>query len=184
MTKIISWWFTSNFSSILIYFSKRKRITIEVIFWWFISDFSYFAFRLLWHISQRKRITIGIIEFISSIYFDLFIKRNALRPKSLFSQLFWKFFLRQKSYFDDLLQISLISFRSILAKKHITIEVIDDLFFQSILVYFSKETHYEERQIEMLWQMTLRSKNLTKRSKNLERNSVSFANAMIVMIVN
>ena len=52
------------------------------------------------------------------VYFDIFHKENALRSKSLFFQLFWKFFLRQKSYFDDLFQISLIWFRFILKKMH------------------------------------------------------------------
>ena len=80
-----------------------------------------------------------------------------------------------------LLQIFFILFRSTLAKEHTTAEAIDDLFFQSTLAYLSKETHYEERQIEMLWQMALKSKNLTRKSKNLEGNSVSFAGAMVGM---
>ena len=87
---------------------------ILFFFWWFISYFFYFVFRLFWHISQKKRITIEIIEFIFSVYFDLFIKKNALRSKSLFFQLFWKFFLRQKSYLDNLFQISFILFHFIL----------------------------------------------------------------------
>ena len=38
-----------------------------------------YFFALFWFIFQKKRITIEIIEFVFSIYFDLFIERNALQ---------------------------------------------------------------------------------------------------------
>ena len=65
----------------LVYFDlsfKKEHITAETITWWFTSYFSYFAFRLLWHISQRERITVRVIEFISSSTLIYFPKKKRI----------------------------------------------------------------------------------------------------------
>ena len=178
------------------------KVIFSFFFWWFISYFFYFVFRLFWHISQKKRITIEIIEFIFSIYFDLFFKRNALRSKSLMIYFFVLFWQKQhydktsiRSNFNSFSTFLIFDSQFILIKKRITIEIIDDLFFRFILTKtilrqninsfkFYSVFSLQLRQMKTLWQMIKRSKNLTKKSKNLKRNNVEFANVIINMIAN
>ena len=193
--------FLFRFSFILIYFSKETHYDRNHILMIYFRFF-LFCSRLSWHISQKKRITIEIIEFIFSVYFDLFSKkemyynRESNRSHSIqfLSNYFRNFFdflfyfllrWRQKQCYDKLQQnIKLLKFCSVFS-------IFFTFDFQFLLIecrVYDRNNHLKEIEIMTTDRNAMtndeKSKNLIKKSKNLKENSVEFADAMINMIVN
>ena len=125
--------------------------------------FFLFCSRLFWHIFQKERITIEIIEFIFSIHFDLFIKRNALRSKQLL---------------DDLFQTFLILFLSLLWKKCIMTEC---QFAQHSFSFFDI---FDLRLSILLWKTDLRSKSRLSQLLKLRSHFFDRFDRMRFMIEN
>ena len=156
----------SFLQSTLIYLSKGTHYGRS--HWWFISDFFYFVSLCDWQ--KRNALRQGIKSLKFWFIFDI--------PNFRFSA-----HLDQGTHYgrDNHL---VIYFRFLLFcsclfwRERTTVGAIGER--KSLKVYSVFTLQW--RQLGMLWQVTLRSKNLIKRSKNLRGDSVGFANAMAVMI--
>ena len=197
------------FQSTLKFWHRFEKLVLIVHYnrnhiFFLMIDFIFFLFRsrLSWHTFQKKRITIEIIEFIFSIYFDLFFKkkmyysRKSNRSHSIqFLSNYFRNFLdflfysllrwRQEQCYDKLQQnIKLFKFCSIFS----IFFTFDFQFFLIECRIYDRNNHLKEVEIMTTNKNVMtndeKSKNLIKKSKNLKENNVKFANVMINMIAN